>query len=299
MKTGVKTRTKKNTVTAKPRICNSILWRLVRCEAVCCSICAAKIHKIWLSAKKTIPLRAFAIVYLLKSNVFMKENNFVHHISKDLIHWFPRAEFPGEVIVVDSHDLVSEAMAYLKMQKIVGVDTETRPSFVRGVHHPTALLQIATEQKCYLFRLTKIGFPHSLAYFFSNKRICKVGLAFKDDINGLRKLRDFIPGNCIDIQKIVPNYGIFDLGLQNIFAICFGKKISKSQQLTNWENDNLTPYQARYASTDAWATLLIYKELRKTKPLSEEQVEELRKYYIEQQKLHQQQVLAQRKNNES
>ena len=106
-----------------------------------------------------------------------------------------------------------------------------------------------------------------MADFFANPAVCKVGLAFHDDITGLQRLHPFTPTNCIDLQKIVLKYGILDLGLQKMFAIIFHQKISKSQQLTNWENPVLTPEQARYAATDAWATLLIYKQLRRTRQL--------------------------------
>jgi ribonuclease D len=157
------------------------------------------------------------------------------------------------------------------------VDTEARPAFKRGVHYPTALVQISTLQRCYLFRLTHVGMPVEIAQIFADPNICKVGLAFKDDINGLRRRRDFKPANCIDLQAIVCKYGIMDLGLQKIFAIIFGKKISKAQQLTNWENSHLTPEQARYASTDAWATLSIYLALQQVKPLSKKAVDALKR----------------------
>ena len=224
----------------------------------------------------------------------MKANNFVHKIAKDLIHWLPITQFEGDVFVIDKPEQVAEAVAYLSRQKIVGVDTESRPSFQRGIHYPTALLQMATEERCYLFRLTAIGLPESVTALFSDNRIVKVGLAFRDDLNGLRRLRDFRPRNCIDLQSIVGRYGILDLGLQKIFAICFGKKISKSQQLTNWENVVLTPEQARYASTDAWATLLIYKELMQTQPLSPEEAEALHRAELEAQYRHQQEVIEAR-----
>ena len=157
----------------------------------------------------------------------------------------PIAAFEGEVIVIDKPEQVEDAVRYRGKQKIVGVDTEARPSFQRGIHYPTALVQIASHERCYLFRLTHIGMPQELADFFANPDICKVGLAFKDDINGLRRRRNFTPANCIDIQKLVAQYGILDMGLQKLFAICFEKKISKAQQLTNWENSHLTPEQAR------------------------------------------------------
>ncbi len=206
----------------------------------------------------------------------------------------PVAAFEGEVIVVDREEQVHEAVAYLRTQPVIGVDTEARPSFTRGVHYPTALVQIASHERCYLFRLTHVGMPQELADLFADEKIRKVGLAFKDDINGLRKRRNFVPANCVDVQSMVAKYGILDLGLQKIFAICFGKKISKTQQLTNWENSHLTPEQARYASTDAWATLLIYEDLLAHEPLEQKEVEALKKEEKERMIEHQQQVQDQR-----
>ena len=212
-----------------------------------------------------------------------------HHINKDLLQWMPIAAFEGEVVVVDQEEQVAEAVAYLRTQKTVGVDTEARPSFQRGIHYPTALVQIASHD-----RLTHIGMPQELADFFADETVCKVGLAFKDDINGLRRRRNFTPANCIDIQKMVTQYGIFDMGLQKLFAICFGKKISKTQQLTNWENSHLTPEQARYASTDAWATLLIYEDLLAHEQLSQQEVTALIREEKERMIEHQQEVQDQR-----
>lgn len=206
----------------------------------------------------------------------------------------PLAAFDGEVIVVDKAEQLPDAISYLRTQKVLGVDTEARPSFQRGIHYPTALVQIASHERCYLFRLTHIGMPQELAELFADPNICKVGLAFRDDINGLRRRRDFTPANCIDVQSLVARYGILDLGLQKIFAICFGRKISKTQQLTNWENTRLTPEQARYASTDAWATLLIYEDLLKHEQLTPKEVAALQNAEKERMIEHQQQVQDQR-----
>ena len=206
----------------------------------------------------------------------------------------PVAAFEGEVIVVDREEQVADAVAYLKQQRVLGVDTEARPSFQRGIHYPTALVQIATHERCYLFRLTHIGMPEALAQVFADPKICKVGLAFKDDINGLRRRHDFTPANCVDVQSMVAQYGILDMGLQKIFAICFNKKISKAQQLTNWENSHLTPEQARYASTDAWATLLIYEDLLAHEPLRQDEVIALKRQDKEQMIEHQLEIQDQR-----
>ena len=225
-------------------------------------------------------------------------NTFQHHISKEAVQDLPLVRFSGEVIVIDKPENVHEAVEYLKSQEMIGVDTEARPSFTRGVHYPTALVQIATEERCYLFRLTHIGMPAELTEVFSNNKICKIGLAFRDDLNGLRRRRDFTPANCVEIQSLVWKYGILDLGLQKIFAIIYGQKISKAQQLTNWENTHLTAEQARYASTDAWATLLIYKRLIATAKLSKTEAEALRRADLEAQQQHQMEVLAQRQQQQ-
>lgn len=224
---------------------------------------------------------------------------FALHIDKNTIQTLPLTSFEGDVIIVDVPEKVQEAVEYLSQFTVLGVDTEARPSFKRGVHYPTALVQVSTMERCYLFRLTHVGMPKELAQIFANPNICKVGLAFKDDLNGLRRRRDFKPANCIDLQSIVCKYGIMELGLQKIFAIVFGQKISKAQQLTNWENSHLTPEQAKYASTDAWATLKIYLELQKTKPLSKKEVEALKLAEREAQILRQQQALAQRQAQQS
>lgn len=225
----------------------------------------------------------------------MKENTFKHKIDKETVNNLPLAAFEGETFVINSLDQMPEAMAYLNAQKVVGVDTETRPSFVKGQHYPVALVQIATEERCYLFQVNQIDMPKELADFFANPKICKIGLAFKDDLTAMWRRRNFTPQNCVDVQRMVGQYGILDLGLQKIFAICFGKKISKAQQLTNWENIELTPEQARYASTDAWATLRIYKELKRTKTIPPKEAERLHRQMLLEQQIHQQEVLAARK----
>lgn len=219
---------------------------------------------------------------------------FANRITKEEVNALPLVGFEGEVVVIDRPEQVAEAVSYLKSQKVIGVDTEARPSFTRGVHYPTALVQIASRERCYLFRLTHVGMPEELCGIFADSNICKVGLAFRDDLNGLRRRRQFVPRNCVDLQSLVGRWGIQDLGLQKIFAICFGKKISKAQQLTNWENSHLTPEQARYASTDAWATLEIYLLLQHTPPLPKEEAEALHRAELERMQQHQQEVLAAR-----
>ena len=171
----------------------------------------------------------------------------------------PKVLFPGRIFVIYTESEAEKAVAYLKDQRIVGVDTETRPSFKRGTTHKVALLQISTQDTCFLFRLNRIGMPDSLQEFLMSDTL-KIGLSLKDDFNSLRKRQDMHPdrGNWIELQEYVGKFGIEDRSLQKIYANLFGEKISKNQRLSNWEADVLSEGQKLYAATDAWACVEIY-----------------------------------------
>lgn len=189
-------------------------------------------------------------------------------ISKTDIAAMPKVLFPGRVFVIYTESEVEKAVAYLKDQHIVGVDTETRPSFKRGTMYKVALLQISTVDTCFLFRLNQIGMPEILQDFLTSD-VLKIGLSLKDDFNSLRKRQNMHPdqGNWIELQDYVGRFGIEDKSLQKIYANLFGQKISKSQRLSNWEAETLTESQQLYAATDAWACVEIYNclsELERT-----------------------------------
>ena len=180
-------------------------------------------------------------------------------ISKAEIAQLPKVLFEGRIFVVYTEADTEKAVEYLKTQQIVGVDTETRPSFKRGMTHKVALLQIATTDTCFLFRLNRIGMPESLQNFLMSD-VLKIGLSLKDDFMMLRRRKDVHAeeGNWIELQDYVGRFGIEDRSLQKIYANLFGQKISKSQRLTNWEAETLTEAQMKYAATDAWACVEIY-----------------------------------------
>ena len=174
----------------------------------------------------------------------------------------PVEQFSGKTVVVDNPAIVQDAIAILSTFDIVGFDTETRPNFSKNQHHKVSLIQIATPDCCFLFRLNKLkGIPQELENFLKDGKTIKVGLSLLDDFHNIRKIMKFESCSFIDLQKIVPSYGIQDASLQKIYAILFGKKISKRMQLTNWEADKLTDAQKKYAALDAWACLMIYQKL--------------------------------------
>ena len=182
-------------------------------------------------------------------------------IDKSEISAMPTVAFEGRIITIDTPQAVDQAIIALSKESHVGIDTETRPSFRKGVQHDVSLIQLSTADTCFLIRLNRTGMPASLVSFLENKDIAKIGLSLHDDYQALCKRRKFKAGGFIDLQKEVGKYGIEEMSLQKIFAIMFTQRISKSQQLTNWENDVLTDKQKLYAATDARASLKIYNEL--------------------------------------
>ena len=183
-------------------------------------------------------------------------------IDKSLIAGMPRAAFQGRIYVIYSEQEARKAVDYLNKCEIVGIDTETRPSFRKGQVNKVALLQISTLDTCFLFRLNHIGLPDFLEDFLQND-ILKIGLSLRDDFNMLRKRNPQDPrtGNWIELQDYVSQFGIEEKSLQKIYALLFQKKISKSQRLSNWEAETLTEAQQSYAATDAWACVRIYQQL--------------------------------------
>lgn len=173
----------------------------------------------------------------------------------------PQVEFPGQIYVIDNMSMVTSAVRVLRKYDIVGFDTETRPSFKKGRYHKVALLQLSTPHECFLFRLNKIGMPTVLHEYIEDPTCLKVGLSVHDDFNSLRRLVDIDPAGFVDVQPLALQNHITDISLQKIYAILFGERISKGQQLSNWEADKLSDAQQRYASIDAWTCINIYKYL--------------------------------------
>ena len=192
---------------------------------------------------------------------------YIESISREELEKLEYASFPGKIQVIDSVGAeFNRAIAYLRSQKIIGFDTETRPCF--GPNQPrygVSLLQLSGPGKAYLFRLKSMGMHRRLCNLLSDRRIIKVGAAIHDDIRGLQKLNDFRADGFVDLQKIVADYGIRDKSVKKMTAIILGFRISKTQQLSNWEAEELSESQCKYAATDAWACVRIYKYLEEQK----------------------------------
>ena len=186
-------------------------------------------------------------------------------IDKESLNDLPKVTFPGEIHVVQTPWEAERAVTYLKQCPLVGIDSETRPSFAKGRVHKVALLQVSDDKHCFLFRLNLTGLTLPIITLLESPHTTKVGLSLKDDFMMLHKRAPFEQRACIELQEYVRTFGIEDKSLQKIFGILFGQKISKSQQLSNWEAEQLTQPQQLYAATDAWACLTIYNRLQELK----------------------------------
>lgn len=185
--------------------------------------------------------------------------------DKPTIATLKRVVFNGKIVVVSTPAQAESAVDYLLAQPVLGLDTETRPSFTKGKHYKCSLLQVANQSICFLFRLNYIGMCPAIARLLGDKTVTKVGLAWNNDLLGLRELGEFEAGSFVDLQDLVREIGIEDQSLVKIYANLFGERISKADRLSNWERDILKDTQKIYAAIDAWACVRIYEEVLRLK----------------------------------
>jgi ribonuclease D len=191
----------------------------------------------------------------------MMNNKFQETITVEEIKEYDLSWFRGKIVVVDDLAVFKRVIPELKHEKILGFDTETRPSFRKGHRNKVSLIQLSTGKIACLFRINRIGLPDELAALLGNPGIIKAGVAIHDDIKVLKKIKRFNPDGFVDLQKYVKNFGIQSSGLKKLTAIVLGFRISKRQQVTDWEAEELTEAQQVYAATDAWVCREIYKKL--------------------------------------
>lgn len=197
-------------------------------------------------------------------------------VTPEEIDLLPRTSFPGEIHVIDHFGTsFLKALDYLRKQKVLGFDTESRPCFAPNQrHYGVSLLQLSGPDKAFLFRIKKVKMYRLMFHVLSDKDIIKVGAASSDDVRGLQRYFKFTPNNFVDLQRIVWQYGIRDKSVKKMAAIILGIRISKTQQLSNWEADKLTEAQMKYAATDAWVCREMYMKLLDSEknPLTPEQL---------------------------
>ena len=187
---------------------------------------------------------------------------FQNEITKEEVDNLDLIQFEGHITVVEDMDVFRREIGGIRRLKLIGFDTETKPSFRKGKVNPTSLIQLATDERAWISRVSGIGYPRELLDLLSSDEVIKVGAGLNDDLRRLRSDFQFEPGGFLDLQQYVEAFRIEEKGLKKMSAIVLGKRISKSQQVSNWDAEQLTEAQLRYAATDAWICLQIYRTLR-------------------------------------
>jgi ribonuclease D len=196
-----------------------------------------------------------------KNSGKMMKNNFQETITVEELQDYDLSWFKGEIVIVDDLQIFKKILPRLRKERVLGFDTESRPSFKKGYKNKVSLIQLATGNLACLFRINKIGIPPELIDLLADEKVKKTGVAVHDDIRFLKKVRKFNPAGFVDLQHFVKDFGIRSSGLKKLTAIVLGFRISKRQQVTNWEADELSEAQQIYAATDAWACWKIYMKL--------------------------------------
>ncbi|MCE2934491.1 MAG: 3'-5' exonuclease [Cyclobacteriaceae bacterium] len=184
------------------------------------------------------------------------------NISNEELNELPFGMFTGKVVVVQETARIKKILPELYDQEMLGFDTETKPVFVRGHSNKVALLQLALPEKVFLIRLQQTGMTDELAEFLESATIEKAGVAIRDDLVALKKLRSFNPGGFVEITHLTKSVGLEAESVKKLTGLLLGFRISKSAQTSNWEAPTLTEKQIQYAATDAWVCLEIFRRVR-------------------------------------
>jgi ribonuclease D len=175
-------------------------------------------------------------------------------ISREEMAALPLRRYCGEVCFVDSETALARATADFEHERVVGFDTETRPSFVKGEHYLPSLVQVATARAVFIFPLRYRESHRVLAMLLDLPRIVKAGVAVGRDVQELKELFDFAGHNVVDIGRLARRAGLEQTGVRNLAGLLLGFRVPKGAKTTNWAAARLTPVQIEYAATDAWVS---------------------------------------------
>ncbi len=190
-----------------------------------------------------------------------KEDAVAKGIAKDMINKLPLYRYDGPIEIVSSPSDVDRAVKILTKENLLGFDTESQPSFKRGVTHLPSLIQLAAKDVVFIFQLHLIEGMSAFAPLFENSQILKAGVGINDDLMRLKKMAPFNESGFVEISHITDRLVISNKGLRGLAGYLLGVRISKNMQLSNWGQKDLTHSQIIYAATDAWISREIYLKL--------------------------------------
>ena len=183
-------------------------------------------------------------------------------VSKEDVQKYPLIDFNGRIHLIENLKDASRCFKKIAKASIIGFDTETKPSFKRGVHYDVSLVQLSVDNDVYLFRINKIGLVQELIDVFNNPDVVKIGIDIKNDLLGLQKIKKFNPLNFIDLNQLAKKNNFQSIGAVKLTIMLLGFRISKKQRLSDWSLDVLTDQQKHYAAIDAWICPKIFNAFK-------------------------------------
>ena len=176
----------------------------------------------------------------------------------------------AHVHLVRSADEFAAALAALSRMDVIGFDTESKPTFIKGeASTGPHLVQLATDEAAFLFQIGPAAPVDVIKAVLENKAILKVGFGLQDDLKRLRAKLGIDTVNVLDLSTALRNKGEKNtLGAKTAVARYFGRTLQKSKKVTttNWALPRLSEKQILYAADDAHVALKVYRHWRALQP---------------------------------
>ena len=180
-------------------------------------------------------------------------------LSKNEINALPLIQYEGDIEILSSKDNIHAAINDLKNYNLIGFDTETKPTFVKGPLNPPSIMQLACDDKVYIFQFDNDETFRQLSSILSNGNITKCGVSVDRDLIELMYLSPFDPTSFVDLGNVARENEIPHHGLRGLVAMFLKHRISKGSQTSDWSRISLSDAQISYAATDAWVSLELFK----------------------------------------
>ena len=136
-------------------------------------------------------------------------------LSKNEINALPLIQYEGDIEILTSKDNIQVAINDLKNYDLIGFDTETKPTFVKGPLNPPSIMQLACDDKVYIFQFDNDEIFKQLSLILSNKNITKCGVSVDRDLIELMYLSPFDPISFVDLGNVareneIPHHGLIE-----------------------------------------------------------------------------------------
>jgi len=179
-------------------------------------------------------------------------------ITREEIAELPIRRYEGDVNLVATVADLTRAMDDIRGERVVGLDTETRPSFRRGESHLPCLIQVATARQVHLFQLSRLDCSTAAAELLGSPTIVKAGIALKYDLSRLKLVFPFDAVGVLDLGVVAKSHGLEQSGVRTLAGMFLHFRIPKGMGTSNWAAPRLSAQQIGYAATDAWACRELY-----------------------------------------